>query len=358
MEMTTEILMSTMNTTSNGTVDDGNEVVTLLTQVSNILVLVFLMISMGCTIELDDLKETFRHPAGFFIGMLCQFVLMPLIAFCLSLTFKLESAGALSVLILACCPGGTLSNLFTFWTGGDVCLSVCMTTVSTAVAIGMMPLNLFIYSRVWTDDKAVIPYVNIVTTLVSILIPVAFGVFLRWWKKEWTKYITRFGVVLAFILIIMVWVLFFMLNPTWLNAGWQLWICAMLLPFLGYGFGYSLAILFRQSHFKCRAISFETGSQNVSLATTLIVVSFTDSPLFLDMLFYPGLYAVFLYVDSFVVIILMKGAAYLRKKRNLATDEGYDENKNDKIGLDNEGMATDQEDGVRVVAMKQITAEN
>nr|XP_054755884.1 sodium-dependent organic anion transporter-like [Lytechinus pictus] len=122
MEMTTEILMSTMNTTSNGTVDDDNEVVTLLTQVSNILVLVFLMISMGCTIELDDLKETFRHPAGFFIGMLCQFVLMPLIAFCLSLTFKLESAGALSVLILACCPGGTLSNLFTFWTGGDVCL--------------------------------------------------------------------------------------------------------------------------------------------------------------------------------------------------------------------------------------------
>ena len=66
-----------------------------------------------------------------------------------------------------------------------------MTAVSTAVAIGMMPLNLFIYTRVWTDDKAVIPYVNIVTTLISILIPVAFGVLVRWWKKEWTKYITR-----------------------------------------------------------------------------------------------------------------------------------------------------------------------
>ncbi|XP_041464096.1 solute carrier family 10 member 6-like [Lytechinus variegatus] len=213
MEMTTKTLMSTMNTTGNGTVDDGNELVTLLTQATNILILVFLMIAMGCTIEFKDLKETFRHPAGFFVGMLCQFVLMPLIAFCLGLAFKLETGGALSALILACCPGGTLSNLFTYWVDGDVCLSVCMTSVSTAVAIGMMPLNLFIYTRVWTGDQVVIPYVDIVTTLVSILIPVAFGVFLRWWKKEWTKYITNFGVVLAFLLIIVAWVLFFMLNP-------------------------------------------------------------------------------------------------------------------------------------------------
>ena len=66
-----------------------------------------------------------------------------------------------------------------------------MTTVSTAVAIGMMPLNLFIYARVWTDETAVIPYVTIVATLVSILIPVAFGVFLRWWKKEWMKWVSR-----------------------------------------------------------------------------------------------------------------------------------------------------------------------
>ncbi|XP_030832211.1 ileal sodium/bile acid cotransporter-like, partial [Strongylocentrotus purpuratus] len=266
------------------------------------------------------------------------------------------AAGALSVLILACCPGGTLSNLFTYWTDGDVCLSVCMTTVSTAVAIGMMPLNLFIYSRVWTDDGAVIPYVNIVTTLVSILIPVAFGVFVRWWRKEWTKYITRVGVGVAFLFMIVAWVLFFKLNPGFLNAGWQLWMCAMLLPFLGYGLGYGLAVLLRQPHNKCRAISFETGSQNVSLATTLIVVSFANSPLFYDMLFYPALYAVFLYVDTSIVIAILKVGMYLHKKHRSTTDKEHDEN--DKFGYDNEAIATDQEEGVKTVAIKQTAADN
>ena len=62
--------------------------------------------------------------------------------------------------------------------------SVSMTTVSTAVAIGMMPLNLFIYTRVWTDEETVIPYLDIVTTLASICFPVAFGIFLRhFWPR-------------------------------------------------------------------------------------------------------------------------------------------------------------------------------
>ncbi|XP_041464093.1 ileal sodium/bile acid cotransporter-like [Lytechinus variegatus] len=347
MELETEtftVMVTTMmDVAGNETAPSNIETIKLATKVINIFILAFLMISMGCTIDLKDFKDTFRHPAGFFVGMLCQFVLMPLIAFCLGLAFRLESAGALSLLILACCPGGTLSNLFTYWTEGDVCLSVCMTAVSTAVAIGMMPLNLFIYTRVWTDDKAVIPYVNIVTTLITILIPVVFGVFLRWWKKELTKYVTRVGIIFSFMCIIAAFALSFILNPTFLHAVWQLWFCAASLPLLGYFLGYGIAFLLRQPHKKSRTIAFETGSQNVSLAMTLTVVSFANSPLFFDMLFYPSLYACFIYIDSFVVIGIYKAIVYCKSKNDQFMDmrvNGFDVVPGDEVDADDD----DEED--------------
>lgn len=64
---------------------------------------------------------------------------------------------------------------------------MCMTAVSTIVAIGMMPLNLLIYSRRWTDKKAVIPFINIIIGLVAIIIPVLIGMFIKWKKERWTK---------------------------------------------------------------------------------------------------------------------------------------------------------------------------
>ncbi|XP_071498380.1 ileal sodium/bile acid cotransporter-like [Diadema antillarum] len=318
--MATMLLTSAMNSSFNDTIEaipTVNPALKRATQVINILILTFLMVSMGATIDVKSFKETFRRPVAFFIGMTSQFVLMPLIAFCLGLALKLEAAGAISLLVLACCPGGTLSNLFTYWTDGDVCLSVCMTTVSTAVATGMMPLNLFIYTRVWTDDKAVIPYITIVTTLISILIPVAFGVFLRWWKKEWMKWVTRMGIAAAFACIVSVFVINSLLNPRLFHeATWELWICAAFLPLLGYAIGYGLAVVLRQPHDKCRTIAFETGSQNVSLALTLTVLTFAESHLFLDMLFYPSLYALFIYVDSFIVILIYKFGVCLIERKN------------------------------------------
>ncbi|XP_063955768.1 ileal sodium/bile acid cotransporter-like [Lytechinus pictus] len=342
--VTTESMMQTtmMNLSMNGT--NGNETrgytgpdLKLATKVIHMIILIFLMISMGCTLNYKDFKKTIRKPAGFFVGMLCQFVLMPLLGFCIALAFKLHAAGALSLLVLACCPGGTLSNLYTYWVDGDVCLSVCMTAVSTAVAIGMMPLNLFIYSRVWTDDKAVIPYVNIVTTLVIILVPVAFGVFLNWWKKWLTKYLTRIGVVCSFICIIVAFAFSIVMNPAFLRAGWKLWFCAAVLPIAGFCMGYGIARLLRQPHKKCRTIAFETGSQNVSLALTLTVITFADSPLFLDMLFYPSLYVCFIYIDSFPLIIGYKIYSYYHSKnRKLDEKEHVDKDVYAEVGDDSD----------------------
>ncbi|XP_071483423.1 ileal sodium/bile acid cotransporter-like [Diadema antillarum] len=300
---------ATPNITSNGTTmgpPNGGVSLTLVSQILATSSVVLSMLSMGVTIDVKDIKETFRHPAGFFIGMASQFILMPLIGFCLGLALKLEAAGAISVLILACCPGGTLSNIFTYWTNGDVCLSVAMTTVSTAAAIGMMPLNLFIYTRVWTSESTVIPYLDIFTTLITILIPVSFGMFLHWWKEAWTTWISRISLTLAVISTIGSVAVSIILNSSFYKAGWGLWLCSILLPALGFAIGYGFALLLRQPHAKCRAIAFETGSQNVGLAWTVTLLSFADSPLFLDMLFYPVLYLFFVTFEPILLVGLYR----------------------------------------------------
>ncbi|XP_071481626.1 ileal sodium/bile acid cotransporter-like [Diadema antillarum] len=329
--ITESTVPSTTNITGNGTTMSPPNVGVNLTLASQILattVLVLLMLSMGVTINFKDIKETFHHPAAFFIGMASQFVLLPLIGFCLGLALKLEAAGAISVLILACCPGGTLSNVFTYWTDGDVCLSVTMTTVSTAVAVGLMPLNLFIYSRVWTSESTVIPYLNVFTTLITILIPVCFGMFLRWWKKEWTTWITRICLILAVITSSTTVAISIVLNPYFYKAGWRLWLCSIVLPALGFAIGYGFALLLRQPHAKCRAIAFETGSQNVGLAYTLTLLSFANSPLFLDMLFYPILYTVALHVEPLILVGLYRCAAH-----NTFMREGNGENTEDNVEI-------------------------
>ncbi|XP_071483387.1 ileal sodium/bile acid cotransporter-like [Diadema antillarum] len=321
----------TPNITSNGTTaspPNGGVNLTLASQILSTMSLVLLMLSMGVTINFKDIKETFRHPAGFFIGMASQFILMPLIGFCLGLALKLDTAGAISVLLVACCPGGTNSNVFTYWTNGDVCLSVSMTTVSTAVAIGMMPLNLFIYARVWTSDSTVIPYMNIFTTLVTILIPAAFGVFLNWWKKEWSTWITRHLVRVSLILVVLMAIpgLAFpiMLNPNFYKAGWGLWLCSIFLPALGFAIGYGFSLLFRQPHAKCRTIAFETGSQNVVFAWTVTLLSFADSPLFLDMLFYPILYLFFIHLEPALLIGLYRWIIHMRKGKGADAEDNIE----------------------------------
>ena len=115
------------------------------------------------------------------------------------------------------------------------------------------------------------------------------------------------------------------MNQSLRLAGWELWMCAAFLPLFGYFLGYAIARVLCQSHRKCRTIAFETGSQNVSLAMTLTVLTFADSPFFYDMLFYPSLYACFIYVDSFAVIFIYKLAVYKKTYKPInVKDDGVD----------------------------------
>lgn len=92
----------------------------LVFTVVSAVMLGLLMFSLGCSVEIRKLWLHIRRPWGIAVGLLCQFGLMPLLAYLLVKSFSLKPVHAVALLIMGCCPGGTVSNIFTFWVDGDM----------------------------------------------------------------------------------------------------------------------------------------------------------------------------------------------------------------------------------------------
>jgi predicted Na+-dependent transporter len=150
----------------------------MLTTVQTILLaalLVVLMAGMGASLTMNDFHEVLRRPRGPLIGLLSQYGWMPLIAFGLCKVLGLPDDLAISLIVVGCTPGGTTSNLFTYFAGADVALSVSMTALSTIAAVVLMPLTLYVYASGYASAGLKIPYGNITTTLAVMLVPLALG---------------------------------------------------------------------------------------------------------------------------------------------------------------------------------------
>ncbi|XP_018420461.1 PREDICTED: sodium/bile acid cotransporter 4-like, partial [Nanorana parkeri] len=84
------------------------------------------MLGLGCTVEVSQIGEHLRRPIGVLLALICQFVLMPLVAFLLALIFSLNEVAAIAVLLCGCCPGGNLSNIMSLLVNGDMNLSISL----------------------------------------------------------------------------------------------------------------------------------------------------------------------------------------------------------------------------------------
>ena len=145
------------------------------------LSLAFIMFSLGLSLSEKDFAVAFHQPRALFAGLLCQVVLLPLVAFCLIYFFQLERELAFGVMILSCCPGGITSNVMTRWARGDVALSISYTAIVSLLTALTLPLVLRIASTQFLFDKAlnisVLPLTLKVFTIATL--PVLIGVLIR-----------------------------------------------------------------------------------------------------------------------------------------------------------------------------------
>ncbi|XP_070542072.1 ileal sodium/bile acid cotransporter-like [Ptychodera flava] len=326
------------NSLTNGTMMTGlakpNKAIGLANQILIIAALIFVMIGMGCTTTVKQIWANLRRPYAIAIGAGCQFIVMPLIGFALAHAFQLDAGFALGALIMSCCPGGTLSNLFCYYSNSDVTLSICMTTLSTVLAIGLMPLNLLIYSRSWTNESTKVPYTDIMLSLVSILIPGGVGMLIRWKSEKIAAIVEKVCSAIAMVLVFICLIIQMVTNISLFSNFWKPWILALIYPAIGFAFGYVISLIFRLEGPKRRTVGFETGCQNVALALSVINLSFPPGLFTLQMLTIPSLFGLCMILDAVIFMSSFKIYKVLKKRRESKDGEAVVKSENDKKNAD------------------------
>ncbi|XP_001513365.2 ileal sodium/bile acid cotransporter [Ornithorhynchus anatinus] len=270
-----------------------NKILNIVLSTVLTVMLAMVMFSMGCNVEVKKFLGHLRRPWGIIVGFLCQFGIMPLTGFILSLAFNVLPVQAVVIIIMGCCPGGTASNILAYWADGDMDLSISMTTCSTLLAMGMMPLCLFVYTKMWTvGGSIIIPYSSIGISLVALIVPVSLGIYVNSKWPEKAKIILKIGSIVGAVLIVLIAVVGGILyKGSWTIAP-NLWIIGTIFPAAGYTLGFLLARIAGQPWYRCRTVAFETGLQNAQLCSTIVQLSFTPEQLN-QMFTFPLIYSIF-----------------------------------------------------------------
>ncbi|XP_057679347.1 hepatic sodium/bile acid cotransporter [Corythoichthys intestinalis] len=280
-----------------------------------VIVLFITMISLGCTMEVSKIKGHIVKPKGVVIAVTAQYCVMPLTAFCLAKGFHLADMAAVVVLICGCCPGGTLSNILALAINGDMNLSIVMTSCSTLLALGMMPLLLYMYCQGFGDLQNAVPYVDITVSLVMILVPCGIGILINHYRPSYSKIITKVGLIIMSISCVVITIMAILaigssilavMSPPLLATG-------AVMPFIGFTFGYVISAIFRLSQAERRTVAMETGCQNIQLCSTILKLAFPPDligPLFL----FPMVYISFQLLEAMALILVYRCHQRLTRK--------------------------------------------
>jgi bile acid transporter len=280
------------------------------------IMMMVIMLGMGASLTFKDFAIALRKPQGIFVGLICQYGIMPALAFGLATALQLPPAYAVGLILMGCMPGGTTSNIFTYFSKGDLSLSILMTMGSTLCAIVMVPVTLAFYSQ-GIEGNWKIPSENVIQVLFVLLVPTVLGIALRKWNANVGAVIELIGSVLG------VFVILFLMG-SWiprnyqllLDTGFPVYAGSLGLGLCGFALGYGLSRLLRQTARRGRTIALETGIQNGPLAVLIVTLTFTGTQQ-QDVLLIPVLYSLFIVLTSSIVTIWFRG---ITTREELARD--------------------------------------
>ena len=264
-----------------------------------------IMLGMGASLTPRDFWLALKRPQGLIIGVVSQYGFMPFIGFAMAVTLDLPEPIAIGLLIVSCMPGGTTSNIFTYFSKGNLALSVLMTVTSTVFGVVLIPIVLLIYASAL---DLTIPRENIIATLVVLLIPVAIGMSLR-------KINANIGAVTEFMGSALALFFIAFIAISWVPRNWQFlldttpatYFAAIMLGVFGIVIGYAFARILRLHPRNARTVALETGIQNAPLAIAIIALTFSGEEQ-QGIIAVGALYSLFIVITSTIVTLIFRRA--------------------------------------------------
>ena len=278
------------------------EVVTKIAPIA----LALIMFALGLGLTGQDFLRVVKQPKNFLIGLICQLILLPIIAFILLQIFKLPIEIALGVMIIAAAPGGVTSNVLTKFANGDVALSISLTAIISLISIISVPFIVFKSAELLevAEISKEISMIGIsMKMFLVVTLPVLIGMLIRKFATNFvmskSQLIERISVFLFVIVFAAIWV------EEWENimgyikqAGLITLVLNIVMMFIGYYVAKFLASGVSQR----KSISLECGLQNGTLAVFVASQLFTE----ITYLIPTATYAIVMFLTSIIYVFIVR----------------------------------------------------
>ena len=281
------------------------EVVTKIAPIA--LALIMLALGLGLTVQ--DFLRVIKQPKDFIIGLICQLILLPIIAFILIKIFNTPIELALGVMIIAAAPGGVTSNVLTKFANGDVALSVSLTAVISIISIITVPLIVFSSADLlgvsFADQNINITGTALKMALV-VAVPVILGMIIRKFADNFisskTSIIDKITGILFLIVFIAIWV---EEKDNIFNYLAQAGLVVLTLNIVMMIIAYFLAKTFASGIEQIKCISLECGLQNGTLAVFVATEISSEIVYMIP----TAAYALIMYITGFIFIYFLRNKA-------------------------------------------------
>lgn len=234
------------------------------------------MFGMGLTLSPSDFKIITQHPKAVIIGVVAQFVIMPLVAYLLTQLFSLPPEVAVGVILVGCCPGGTSSNVMTYLARGNVALSVAVTSISTLLAPILTPMIFMLLANELLDINAISMFVSI---LKIVLLPIVLGVIAHTlFKTQTEKAVGILPLISVIAITLIIGAVVGASKGKIIESGLLIFGVVVLHNGIGYLLGFLTAKFCKLSYDAQKTLAIEVGMQNSGLGAALAAAHFAAAP--------------------------------------------------------------------------------
>ena len=236
-------------------------------------ILTLLMFELGLNLRLKDFALILKRPKAVLIGLLGQLVILPAVAIYIVSYLNLPEVLLLGLILIACCPGGSSSNIFSLLCGGDVALSVSLTTISTVISIFTLPfaVNFALDFAKLSEANFELPVLKLLMqNFVLMIVPISLGLILKALRENLAKRIHLFLSKIAFPCLVLLASVFFIEHRTDILDNFEnlgLAVTALIILSISVS-----SILSRVVHLRSeerRTIVVEVGMQNAAMAIAI-----------------------------------------------------------------------------------------
>ena len=269
-------------------------------------ILIVLMFMLGMDLNKKAFTDIAKNPKAVFLGMLGQIIVLPAVAYLLALVLDLPPVYFMGLVLIACCPGGSSSNVFSLLAKGDVALSVTLTALSSIITLFTLPLIMsFVADKVslMSGMEINLPIGKLVVqNFVLVFVPMLIGVAFKHYMPEPASKVRKVLGKAAFPALMILALTFFLQYPNEIadNFG-VLGLSAALLILISMSCGSALSRLGRLDGAARRTIVIEVGMQNAAQAIMLAGVVFMSPVMALPAIMYALLMNVILLIYVYFI---------------------------------------------------------